>query len=60
MHGTSSLKVEKEQELREVMITFYKIISGMKKIHREQEPSVSSNTKISKQSMKSTLKIQNK
>lgn len=55
--GTSFLKLETEQGLREVMIAFYKIISAMKKIHRGQEPSVSSDTRISKQSMKSTLQV---
>lgn len=39
------------------MIAFYEIVSAMKKIHREQEPSASSDTKISKQSMKSALQV---
>lgn len=53
--GTSFIKVEKEEGVREAMIARYKIISGMKKIHREQEPSVSFNTRSSRQSMKTAL-----
>lgn len=42
------------------MIAFYKIVSAMKRIHREQDLSVSSDTRISKQSMKSTLQVYSK
>lgn len=33
--GTSFLKLETEQGLKEVMIAFYKIVSAMKSIYRE-------------------------